>query len=162
MSHKKWFLQFVFAVAIAAFSAFVHAQDQRPGYGPMVTLEQAKKMAASAAAEARKNNWNMAIAVVDNYGQLVYYERMEDTQTASAAIAVEKGRTAAMYRRSTRVFQDGINKGGPALLNLSGVMPVAGGLPIMMGGKVVGGIGVSGVTSDQDEQIARAGLDGVK
>jgi uncharacterized protein GlcG (DUF336 family) len=162
MSTTKWLVHTIFAIAITAAGVSVHAQDQRPGYGPMVTLEQAKKLAASAASEARKNNWNMAIAVVDNYGQLVYYERMEDTQTASAAIAVEKARTAAMYRRSTRVLQDGINKGTPSLLNLSGVMPVAGGLPIMVGGKVTGGLGVSGATSDQDEQCARVALEGMK
>lgn len=162
MSTTKWLMHTIFAVAMTAVCVSVQAQDQRPGYGPMVTLDQAKKLAASAQAEARKNSWNVAIAVVDNYGQLVYYERMEDTQTASAAIAVEKARTAAMYRRSTRVLQDGINKGNPALINLTGVMPVAGGLPIMVGGKVTGALGVSGVTSDQDEQIARAALDGMK
>jgi glc operon protein GlcG len=163
MSTKKWLMHTIFAVAITAVGVSVHAQDQRPGYGPMITLEQAKRLAASAAAEARKNNWNMAIAVVDNYGQLIYYERMEDTQTASAAVAVEKARTAAMYRRSTRVFQDGINKGGtPSVASLTGVMPVAGGLPIMVGGKVTGGLGVSGATSDQDEQCARVALEGMK
>jgi uncharacterized protein GlcG (DUF336 family) len=128
-----------------------------------VTVDQAKQMAAKALAEAKKNSWNVAIAIVDNYGVLVYYEKMEDTQTASPLIAIEKARTSAMFRRPTRVLQDGINKGGsPSLLGLSGATPVAGGLPIFMGGKVSGAIGVSGVTSDQDEQIAKAGLEGVK
>ena len=100
----------------------------------------------------------MAIAVVDNHGFLVYYERMDDTQTASVGVALDKAKAAAMYRRPTKVFEDGIAKGRVALLGLSGATPIEGGLPIMSGGKVIGAIGVSGANSDQDAQAAAAGL----
>jgi len=113
-------------------------------------------------AEVKKNKWNVAIAIVDNHGFLVYYERLDDTQTASPGIAVEKARPAAMFRRPSKAFEDVVGKGRVAVLGLPRATPITGGLPIMSGGKVIGGIGVSGVTSEQDEQIARAGLDGMK
>jgi glc operon protein GlcG len=134
------------------------AQEQRPSYGPDVTLEVARKIAAGALSEARKNGWNIAVAIVDNHGFLIYYERMDDTQTASARIAVEKARTAAMFRRPSAAFETAIRGGRNAVLGLPGATPVTGGLPILRQGKVAGGIGVSGVTSEQDEQCARAGL----
>jgi glc operon protein GlcG len=152
----------VLAVAVLAFAGFAQAQEQRPSYGANVSLDQAKRIAAGAAAEARKQNWPMAIAIVDTTGALVYYEKLEDTQTASPTIAIEKARTAAMYRRPTRVFEEVVNKGRTAVLNLTGVMPITGCLPIVAGGKVLGGIGVSGMASDQDEQVAKAGLDGMR
>jgi glc operon protein GlcG len=96
--------------------------------------------------------------VVDNHGYLVYFERMDNTQTASMDIAVGKAKAAATYRRPTRAFADVINKGGPATATLPGVFASPGGLPIMADGKVIGGVGVSGVTGDQDEQCAKAGL----
>jgi uncharacterized protein GlcG (DUF336 family) len=100
----------------------------------------------------------MAIAVVDNHGMLVYFERMADTQTASVQIALDKAVAAAMFRRPTKAFEDGIAKGRTALLGLRGATPIEGGLPIMMGGKVIGGIGVSGANSDEDATAAGAGL----
>jgi glc operon protein GlcG len=96
--------------------------------------------------------------VVDNHGYLVYFERMDNTQTASMDIAVGKAKAAATYRRPTRAFADVINKGGPATATLPGVFASPGGLPIMADGKVIGGVGVSGVTGDQDEQCAKAGV----
>jgi uncharacterized protein GlcG (DUF336 family) len=131
-------------------------------YGPALDIATAKKIAAGAAAEAQKNGWKVAIAIVDNHGMLVYYERLDDTQTGSNAIALDKAKTAAMFRRPSRVFEEGVSKGRVALLGLQGATPITGGLPIMVGGRTVGGIGVSGVTSDQDEQIAAAGLAGIK
>jgi glc operon protein GlcG len=100
----------------------------------------------------------VAVAVVDNHGFLVYFERMDNTQTASMDIAVGKAKAAATYRRPTRVFTDVINKGGVATATLPGVFASPGGLPIMVDGKVTGGVGVSGVTGDRDEQCAKAGL----
>ena len=100
----------------------------------------------------------MAIAVVDNHGFLVYYERMDDTQTASVGVAIDKAKAAAMFRRPTKAFEDGIAKGRVALLGLAGATPIEGGLPIMSGGKVIGAIGVSGANSDQDAAAAAAGL----
>jgi glc operon protein GlcG len=148
----------VLAVALAAVTAGASAQDRRPEYGTAVNAVAAKKIAAGVLAECQKNGWNVAVAVVDNHGFLVYFERMDNTQTASMDIAVGKARAAATYRRATRVFTDAINKGGPATATLPGVFASPGGLPIMADGKVVGGVGVSGVTGDQDEQCAKAGL----
>ena len=151
----------VLAASLAAFSTLAVAQDQRPGYGPAVTLAQAKRIAAGAIAECTKNNWNVAVAVVDPHGTLVYYEKMEDTQYSSADIAIGKARAAATYRRPTRVFADVINKGSPATATLPGVFASPGGVPIMVGGKVIGAAGVSGVTGDQDEQCSKAGVAGM-
>jgi len=139
------------------------AQAPIPQYGPNVTLEQAKKMAAAGEAEARKNGWPMAISIVDTAGQLVYFQRMDDTQTASVDIASDKAVTAAMFKRPTKALQDAIAGGGAGLRLLTArrVTALEGGLPIYIGGKIAGGIGVSGGTSEQDGQVAKAGLDGL-
>ena len=142
--------------SLGAFAA--SAQDQRPGYGTPVTITQAKKIAAGVIAECQKNNWNVAVAIVDTHGGLVYYERMEDTQTASFDIAIMKAKAAATYRRPTRVFADVIAKSGPAIMTLPGAIASPGGVPIFVGGKVIGAAGVSGVTGDQDEQCSKAGI----
>ena len=144
--------------ALVAFSAGAYAQDKRPEYGTAVNAVVAKKIAAGAIAECQKNGWNVAVAVVDNHGFLVYFERMDNTQMASMDIALGKARAAATYRRPTRVFAEAINKGGVATATLPGVFASPGGLPIMADGKVIGGVGVSGVTGDQDEQCSKAGL----
>jgi uncharacterized protein GlcG (DUF336 family) len=150
-------LMFGAAVALAFTSSFALAQDRRPDYGPTVNTATAKKIAAAVIAECQKNSWNVAVAVVDNHGYLVYFERMENTQYASNDIAIDKARVAATYRRPTRVFMDTINKGGPATATLRGVVASPGGVPLMTDGKVTGAVGVSGVTGDQDEQCAKAG-----
>ena len=147
------------AAALAALTVGASAQDKRPDYGTAVNAAGAKKIAAGVVAECQKNGWNVAVAVVDNHGFLVYFERMDNTQTASMDIAVGKARAAATYRRPTRAFMDVINKGGPATATLGGGLTASpGGVPIMVDGKVTGGVGVSGVTGDQDEQCAKAGL----
>ena len=148
----------IFSITFLAVFATLAAAQERPGYGTAVNLGAAKKMAAAALAECQKNNWRVAVGIVDNHGVLVYYEKLDDTQTASPQIAVDKAKTAAMYRRPTRVFANVIAKSGPAVMTLPGVIASPGGLPIFVDGKVVGGIGVSGVTGDQDEQCAKAGL----
>jgi uncharacterized protein GlcG (DUF336 family) len=147
----------VLGMTLAGFAVAAAAQDKRPDYGTPVNIGAAKKIAAGVLAECAKNQWNVAVAVVDTHGFLVYFERMENTQTASIDIAVGKARSAATYRRPTRVFMDVINK-APATATLPGVYASPGGLPIMADGKVIGGVGVSGVTGDQDEQCAKAGL----
>ena len=144
--------------ALVALAASAYAQDKRPDYGTEVDAAAAKKIAAGAVAECQKNGWNVAVAVVDNHGFLVYFERMNNTQTASVDIAIGKAKAAATYRRTTRVFMEGINKGSPATATLPGVFASPGGVPIMADGKVIGGVGVSGVTGDQDEQCSKAGL----
>lgn len=149
------------AGACAAILFAAAAQAQVPVYGNNVTLEQARKAMAAAQAEARKNSWPVAIAVVDNAGLLVAYERMDNTQTASVQVAQDKAVSAAIYRRPTKVFQDMVAGAGAGTraLNLRGASSVEGGLPLVIDGKIVGGIGVSGVTSDQDGVVAKAGAD---
>jgi len=147
--------------ALAACASMASAQDRRPGYGPAVNIGQAKKMAAATLAECQKNGWNVAVAVVDPHGSLIYFERMEDTQYASNDIAIGKARAAATYRRPTRVFMDAINKGSPATATLGGVYASPGGVPVFVDGKNIGAVGVSGVTGDQDEQCAKAGVSGM-
>jgi glc operon protein GlcG len=147
----------MFGIAAATFACTVSAQDRRPDYGPSITITQAKRVAASILAECTKNSWNVAVAIVDPHGSLVYFERMENTQYASMDIAIGKAKSAATYRRPTRAFADAINKGGPATATLPGVFASPGGVPIMVDGKVIGASGVSGVTGDQDEQCAKAG-----
>ena len=151
--------------AVAAILLSCAAQAQMPNpYGAPISLESAKKAAAAAAAEARKNNWNMAIAITDIAGDLVYLEKMDATQTGSVMIAVDKARAAAQFKRPTKVFQDVVAGGGGGLriLGLRGAVPVDGGLPIVMDGKIVGAIGVSGAAGDQDAQCAKAGVDTLK
>jgi uncharacterized protein GlcG (DUF336 family) len=145
------------ALALAAATVTAYAQDKRPEYGPDIKVAAAKKIAAGVLAECQKNGWNVAVSIVDTHGFLVYFERMENTQSASMDIAIGKARTAATYRRTTRVFMEAINK-GPATATLPNVMASPGGVPIVADGKVIGGVGVSGVTGDQDEQCAKAGL----
>jgi glc operon protein GlcG len=147
------------ATAMAFALASGAAPAQVPQYGNNITLDQARKVYAAAEAEAKKNNWPVAIAVVDTAGNLVLFQRLDNTQTASMKVAVDKAVSAAIYRRPTKVFQDGLAKGGENLriLSLTGASPVEGGLPIVQDGKIIGAIGVSGVTADQDGQIAKAG-----
>ena len=151
-----------FVVACLSLLAASAIAQQRPPYGVAINLETAKKVGAAAAAEARKQGWNVAIAIVDNHGLLVYYEMFDDTQTASANIALEKARTSATYRRPSKELEDGIAAGRIAILGLPGATPIEGGLPIVVGGKMIGAIGVSGVTSPQDGMVAKAGVDGLK
>jgi uncharacterized protein GlcG (DUF336 family) len=139
------------------------APPQTP-YGMPIVLEAAKRAAVAAAAEARRNNWNMAIAIVDTGGHLVYFEKMDNTQIGSVNVAIEKARSAALFRRPTKVFQDGVAAGGEGLrlLRLEGAVPLDGGVPIIVSGKILGGIGVSGGSGDQDGQVALAGAESVK
>ena len=141
------------------------AQAQMPNaYGLPINLETAKKVTAPAIAEARKNNWAMAVAILDIGGNLVYFEKMDGTQTGSVRVAIGKARSAVMFKRSTKVFQDAVAAGGDGLriLRLEGAVPIEGGLPLVMDGKIVGAIGVSGATSAQDGVAAKAGADVLK
>ena len=149
----------VTCLSLLAFSA---AAQQRPPYGAAINLETAKKVGAAAMAEARKNNWNVAVAVVDNHGMLIYYEMLDDTQTSSANLALEKARTSATFRRPTKEMEDGIAAGRTSILGLPGATPIEGGVPILVGGKMVGAVGVSGVNAAQDGIVAKAGADAPK
>lgn len=134
-------------------------QAQTDAYGPPITLETAKQVAAQAAEMARKHNYRVAIAILDTSGHLVYFEKLDDTQTASVEVAIAKARSASTYRRETKVFETALSQGRTAILGLPGAVPIEGGIPLVKEGRIVGAIGVSGVTSEQDGQVARAGAD---
>jgi glc operon protein GlcG len=146
-------------VALAVFAALSMNANAQLADKKVLTLEAAKKIAAASEAEARKNNWNVVIAVVDDGGHLVYLQRIDGTQTGSIDVAIQKARTAQAFKRPTKVFEDAIAGGRNALIALHGALPLEGGLPIMVGGQLVGAIGVSGVKSTEDGQIAKAGAD---
>ena len=161
---KTW-LSVVVALAMVFTVAVAGAQTPAPmpaptPYGPPINLEQAKKVVAGAEAEAKKNGLPVAIVVLDSGGQMVMMQRLDNTQWGSIDIAKEKARSAVALRRPTKVLQDGIAQGGVNLRFLStGFSVLEGGIPIVHDGKIIGSIGVSGVTSQQDAQTAQAGID---
>ena len=155
----KILLQGLALLLILAVSGVARAQA--PAYGSDVTLDMAKKIMAAAEAEAKKNNWTVVIAIVDTHGLLIMQQRMDNTQTAGGSIAIAKARTAAMFKRPSKAIEDAIAGGRVALLGLPGATPIEGGLPLMQDGKIIGAIGVSGMTSPQDAQVAKAGVDSV-
>ena len=134
-----------------------------PPYGSPITLEQAKKAMAGAEAEAKKNNWPVVIVILDSGGHPVMLQRLDNAQWGSVEVAKEKARSAVALRRPTKALQDLIAQGGAnlRLLNI-GFSVLEGGIPIVADGKIIGSIGVSGVTSQQDAQIAQAGIDALK
>src|SRR5271169_504513 len=146
------------------FSLSAFAQAPPRAYGPAIGVENAKKSAAVALAEAKKNSWYMAVAVVDPSGTLVYYEKMDSTLTGSATVAIEKARTAAMFKPPTKVFEDAVAGGGAGLraLRVPGVIPVEGGIPPNIDDKIVGAVGVSGDSSDHDGIWAKAAAEALK
>jgi glc operon protein GlcG len=152
---KKLSSLFIFAVfAVLSLNAGAQTADKK-----VLTLDGARKVAAAAEAEAKKNNWNVVIAVVDDGGNLIYLQRIDGTQTGSIEVAIQKAKTAQAFKRPTKVFEDAIAGGRNAIIALHGALPLEGGLPIMVGGQLVGAIGVSGVKSTEDGQIAKAGAD---
>ena len=124
-----------------------------------LTLDVAKQIAAAAEAEAKKNSWNVVIAIFDEGGNLIYLQRMDETQIGSIEVAQRKALSAIKFKRPTKAFEEALVGGRQAILSLPGAVPVEGGLPITHEGRVIGAIGVSGVTSQQDGQIAKAGVD---
>jgi glc operon protein GlcG len=152
-------------VLILGVCTSIAALPQMPNpYGQPISLEQAKKVAAPAIAEALKLNLTVAVAVVDTSGNLVYYEKMDNTQLGSAQVAISKARSSAVFKRPTKVFEDVLTAGGSGLriLGLPGVVPLEGGVPLLLDGKIVGAVGVSGATSAQDAQCAKAGAETLK
>ena len=156
------------ALLVAVTTASAQTQPATPPpppapYGMPITNDQAKKAMAAAEAEAKKNNWPVAIVILDSGGQMVMMQRLDNTQWGSTDIAKEKARTAVALRRPTKALQDAIAQGGVNLRFLStGFSVLEGGVPIVVDGKIIGSIGVSGVTSQQDAQTAQAGADAVK
>jgi len=163
MVHKTAMRLAIGGLFVAGMLASTLAQMPNP-YGAPISLENAKKAAAPALAEAEKNHWNMAVAIVDASGNLVYYEKMDNTQLGSANVAIDKARSAALFKRPTKALQDALAAGGDGwrILRVQGAVPVEGGIPLVMDGRIVGAIGVSGATSAQDAQCAKAGADVIK
>jgi uncharacterized protein GlcG (DUF336 family) len=148
---------FALVAACLATAALAQTPPPPPLYGPSITLDVAKKVAAAAETEAKKNGFMMAIVIVDTAGHLTYFERIDSTQTASIDIAIGKAVSANDFKRPTKAFEEQLAGGRTAILALPHALPVEGGIPLMMDGKVVGAIGVSGGTSAQDGQVAAAG-----
>jgi uncharacterized protein GlcG (DUF336 family) len=150
------------ACAFALLAAFpAKAQTTPPPYGPPIGIENARKVMAAAEAEAAKNNWAVVIAILDSGGHVVMLHRYDNVQLSSIEISQGKARTALMFKRPTKVLDDAISSGGAGLrfLSLKDIVPLEGGIPIVLDGKIVGAIGVSGGTSPQDGQCARAGAE---
>jgi uncharacterized protein GlcG (DUF336 family) len=158
----------ILACTILAVAALVSeptaAQGQPNMYGPSITASQAKAVAAAAIAEATKNQWTMAFAIVDPAGDLVYFEKMDHTQVGSVDVAIAKARSSARFKRPTKAFEDGLAAGGAGLrlLSLDGAVAVEGGLPLTVGGRIVGAIGASGGSSQQDGVAAAAGAGAIR
>ncbi|HSB27155.1 MAG TPA: heme-binding protein [Pyrinomonadaceae bacterium] len=146
----------LFAIIVLAGS-FTFARAQQPAIKRTLTLGLAKKIAAAAEAEALKRGSTVVIAVVDDGGYLLVLERLDDTQVASVDVGIAKARTAAIFRRPSKVFEDQVRDGRVAALGLPGAAPLQGGVPILFEGKVIGAIGVSGNTPQEDEDIAKVG-----
>jgi uncharacterized protein GlcG (DUF336 family) len=139
---------------LAGFATVLSAQlaDRK-----IITLEGAKRILAAAETEARKNNWNVAIAVVDESGNLIAFQKLDDTQVGSIDIAIGKARTAARMKRPTKALEDAVAGGRTVMLAVEGIVPLEGGVPVTVDGRIIGAVGVSGVTSQQDAQVASAG-----
>lgn len=160
MQVKKSLLAFL---ATAAVSISASTFSQTLTYGAPISLDAAKKIAAAAAAEAKKQNLTVVISIVDSSGTLTYLEKIDGTQLASVDVAIAKARTANNFKRPTKVFEEGVTGGRNVLLSLpEGTLLIEGGSPIVVDNKIIGAIGVSGATSQQDGQVAEAGLASLK
>jgi glc operon protein GlcG len=159
-------LRIVMSVVVLIFllSAMPTIAQSPAPYGPPISLENAKRVAAVAIGEAHKNGWTMAVAVVDPGGNLVYYEKMDNTQLGSAKVSIDKARSAALFKRPTKAFADRVAAGGAGVgaLAIEGAVPVEGGVPLLLDGHIVGAIGLSGDSSDHDGLCAQAGADSLK
>lgn len=163
MPSKSILASFFAILIVATGSMNVVAQMPNP-YGTPITLEAAKKAADAALAEAAKNKWKMVAAIVDPSGNLIYFEKMDNAELAAVDIAIGKARSAVLYKRPTKALQDALAAGGVGLrvLRLPGAMPVEGGIPLLVDGKIIGAIGVSGEASEHDNQCAGVGAAVVK
>jgi glc operon protein GlcG len=148
------------ATALAFTTQLAQAQLPNP-YGTAVGVDMARRAAVAAVAEGKKNGWTVAAAVVDTGGALVYFERIDGTQVASSEIAIAKARTAATYKRPTKLLEEAVAGGRPGLLSLPGALTLEGGIPLIVDGKIIGAVGVSGATSQQDGVCAQAGVNAV-
>jgi glc operon protein GlcG len=153
------------ACGLALSAAPVLAQDVEsttlPPYGPAITLDQAKRVMAAAELEAAENTWQVAITILDSGGNLVMFHKIDNAQLSAIGISEGKARTALQFKRPSKDLSDAIARGagGNRLLALKDITPIEGGLPIVLDGKIIGAIGVSGAVSAQDSQVAQAGVD---
>jgi len=166
-THNKTILASILIITLATAAAGAQQAPTAPPttpYGAPIGLEAAKKVMAAAEADAIKNNWGMAIAILDSTGHMVMLHKLDNTQYGSIAVAEDKGRSALYFRRPSKVFEDLVAQGGLGLrtLALRGASPLEGGIPLIQDGKIVGAIGVSGATSVQDGQAAKAGADAMR
>jgi uncharacterized protein GlcG (DUF336 family) len=146
------------AVVLVTWLALPRHAEAQSSPQPALTLAAATRIADAAQAEATRNGWNVVIAVLDGGGHLVHLRRMDGTQLGSVVVAQDKARSAVLFRRPTKAFADAVTSGRIGVLSLAGAIPIEGGVPLLVGDQVVGAIGVSGVTSEQDGQIAQAGV----
>src|SRR5215467_5413494 len=161
MRTRAWIISALAAASMLGASAHAQPPLQSPDYGVPISIDQAKEVAAAAQAEARRNGWRMAVAVVDPGGYLIYFERADGTQNASVQLATAKARTAALFRRPSKVFADQFAAGNTGFMSFPDeARPIAseGGLPIVINGRLVGAIGTSGGTGQQDGVAAAAGV----
>jgi uncharacterized protein GlcG (DUF336 family) len=166
-TQSKTVLASILAIVITMATATAQQAPSAPPttpYGPPIGLEAAKRVMVAAEAEAMKNNWGMAIAILDSTGHIVMLHKLDNTQYGSIAVAEDKARSALYYRRPSKVFEDLVAQGGIGLrtLALRGASPLEGGIPLVVDGKIIGAIGASGATSVQDGQVAKAGADAAK
>jgi len=150
-------------LSLAMLGFFSHASAAPAlSYGPNVQLQQAKQVAKAAVLEAERLNLRVAVAIVDTAGHLVYFEKADDTQTASVEVAIAKARSASNFRRPTKVFEDALAGGRTSILGLPGAVPVEGGLPIVLNNRIIGAIGISGASSAEDGVIAAAAVSAIQ
>jgi glc operon protein GlcG len=165
MRTRAWIISAVAAASLLGASAHAQPPLQSPDYGAPISIEQAKEAAAAAQAEARRNGWRMAVAVVDPGGYLVYFDRTDGTQNASVLLAQAKARTSALFRRPTKVFADQFAAGNTGFMSFpDDARPIAseGGMPIIVNGRLIGAIGTSGGTGQQDGVASAAGANAVR
>ena len=148
----------IVAVVLVTWLALPRHAAAQSSPQPALTLAAATKIADAAQTEAARNQWNVVIAVLDGGGHLLHLRRMDGTQLGSVEVAQDKGRSAVLFRRPTKAFADAVTSGRIGVLRLAGAIPIEGGIPLLAGDQVVGAVGVSGVTSEQDGQIAQAGV----
>ena len=147
-------ISMIFLLLIIAFPSIAQLTTKKA-----LTLEAAKKLAALAESEAMKNKWTMVIVIVDDGGNVMYLERMDNTQIGSIEVAIQKAKTAISFKRPTKTFEERVLTGKTHLLSLPNTVLIEGGIPIVVDGQYLGAIGVSGGASDQDGAVAKAALD---
>jgi uncharacterized protein GlcG (DUF336 family) len=169
MRHSFWIGAAISAALLSATTVYAQQPTQPPaappapvGYGAAITLEQAKSVAAAAEAEMKKNNFNMVITVAGPNGETIYLQKADVAGNASIVIAQDKAKHAALFKTASKAYQDRLANGETYILRLTGATPVAGGVPLVSGGKVVGAIGISGGSAAQDHQVAQAGAESLK